>query len=156
MISPLFFTALGDACPKLINLHLDGDIPFEFHQVMALVLGSKYNLLPQEMLNELNAKQAAISHLQFSPQSLSPICSTLQQLQTSYCCGIRLSIFAVVFILRHFVMLKECQSLFATVGAVTLLYRRQLQPNGNPMTSSSDELDLVQWTANSPFNGLTY
>jgi len=37
----LFFTALGDSCPKLITLKLLGHLPFGIQQVLALMLGKK-------------------------------------------------------------------------------------------------------------------
>jgi len=146
-----FFTALGDACPKLINLDLDGDIPVEARQLFALVLGSKYDILTRQLRDQLMADEL-LTHLQFSVESLSPICSTLERLQTSRCCGIRLSEHAAAFTLRHFAKLKECPSLLSTVEAVNSLYKQKQQPIGIPVNWSSEH-DLVKWTVNAPFQG---
>ena len=149
-----FFTALGVACPKLINLDLDGDIPVESRQLLALVLGSKYDQLTRRLHDQLTADDV-FTYLQFSAQSLSPICSTLERLQTSRCCGIRLSKQAAAFTLRHFANLKECPFILSTAEAVNLLYKHQMWPIGIPVTWSSEH-DFVQWTVNASFHGIIY
>ena len=76
----LFFAALGDSCPKLITLELLGDLPFGIQQVLALVLGKKLQMLPLHFLEEVGGEDV-LAELQFTPESLTPICNSLKTIK---------------------------------------------------------------------------
>ena len=154
-----FFAALGDTCPKLTTLDLGFGIPFEFNHLLALVLGRKRQLLPQYLLSQLRTSGPSLANLQFSAQSVTPICSALQQLKVG---RYFLASHTGVFILRHFPKLQTCQSTTSFAQAVLNLHKttQQQQMNGSPssstspvQTSSDGELGVIQWTVNSPFQG---
>ena len=93
-----FFSSLGYSCPQLTTLCLH-QIPFGADQFLALVLGNKKNLLPPEFPKDFDG----LKDLQFSPESVSPICSSLKELcfykdQDDKC---------VPFFLRHFKRLEK-------------------------------------------------
>ena len=71
-----FFSCLGQSCPQLASLCLDEDWPFDVDQVLALVLGSKRALLPLEFPKDANK----LADVQFSSESLNPICNSLKTL----------------------------------------------------------------------------
>ena len=150
-----FFTALGESCPKLIKLHIDTLDQVRFHHLIALVLGKRQELLPQQFIDQLlNADPSSLAHLQFTPQSVTPICSTLQQLNLGSCLGYQE--IPVDFILRHFPILQQC--LDTSGGVVRLLHQQQQQQldvASEPTTfqRSSEELGLIEWAVNAPFHG---
>jgi len=117
-----------------------------------LVLGKSMELLPQQFTDQLDADSFSFAHLQFTPQSVTPICSTLQQLNVLS--GFR-PIEASQFILRHFSNLQEYSD--ARGGVVRLLHQQQqqLDVTSEPTTfqRSSEELGLIEWTVNAPFHG---
>ena len=147
-----FFASLGESCPKLIQLEIFY-ILFRFHHLLPLVLGKKRELLPQQFMDQLNADHSLLAHLQFTPQCVTPICSTIQKLNVNEFSGF--NPIHGAFILRHFSNLQ--QSLDVRGRAVCLLHQ-QLQPNvtSEPTTfqRSSEELGLIEWTVNAPFRGI--
>jgi hypothetical protein len=145
-------------------LDLGFGVFFGINQLFALVLGSKRDLLPQQLLDQIVANHSSIFHLQFSDSSLSPICSTLQQLALSSTSFYNLNEQTFVFLLRHFPKLQKYQVglLSSILKPLQLLHEQNQQQQLNirnltpPATSqvSSEELGLVlQWTVNSPFQG---
>jgi hypothetical protein len=153
-----FLAALGDV--KLTSLHLDFDFPVGMEQLLALVLGRKRQLLPQQLRDQLRTDTWRWTDLQFSAHSVSPMCSTLLKLD------LRLNeesiankSYLVAFILRHFPKMQECLSRgkpgLDTVHAVCMLHQ-QLSDNLNySITSqnSSFEHGFIEWTLNAPFRG---
>ena len=102
-----FHEALGESCPKLKNLQLCGNLfPFGTNQLLALILGKKRSLLPRELFNII-AIDPAVAHFQFSRESLTPICSSLERFKTGFGRGIFSAADTVAFIFRHFSQLKE-------------------------------------------------
>ena len=147
-----FFASLGESCPKLIKLHIDG-IEIEFHHLLALVLGKKRELLPQHFVDQLDADPSSLAHLQFTPQSVAPIFSTLQQLNV-------LSEFGFnpihgAFILRHFSKLQQSVDVCGEVVRILHQQQQQLDVTSESTTfqRSSEELGLIEWTVNAPFHG---
>ena len=96
-----FFAALGDSCPNLICLNVGGRIHVGLDHLVALVLGNKRKLFPQLLIDRYNAHHwgddsAFITHLQFARESVTPVCSTLEQLNIHI-----LNHEKVAFVLRH-------------------------------------------------------
>jgi hypothetical protein len=152
-----FFTALGSSCPKLISLNLDSFIlyrNFGLDHLLALVIGKKREVLPQELIIELSAKfNSSLAHLLFSRHCITPICFTLQELNFGY-----LTCQQTAFTLRHFPKLQKLQANLTEDGvgrAVCLLWQQQQHPNVIPSTTnlSSLELGCIEWTINAPFHG---
>ena len=163
----LFFTALGDSCPKLITLKLLGDLPFGIQQVLALMLGKKRELLPQDFLEEIGGEES-LAEVQFAPESLTPICHSLKSIEhinsgdclnTAFC-----SIAAsVAFILRHFRQLQtweDSKQDAKILGAVVQLLHQQQQrwavgiKSSKQQSRMSIQLGLIQWAVNVPFSGI--
>lgn len=154
-----FFSALGDL--HLINLDLGGDFPFYgTDQLTALMFGKKRELLPQHLLSQMTIDSSFLAHLQFSEQSLTPICSSLVLFKVeSWKVNIRMRTATVAFILRHFHRLRNCDLSEMYNGssypsqAIYLLHRQQLNAI-HPITSQSSSVALgtVQWTADAPFH----
>lgn len=152
-------------------MKLGEGIPFGHLQLLALVLGRKYDLLPQQLHEQLRANSSSVAHLQFSNKSLSPICLTLLRLKlypSKLLCHLltpkiskQEKVFAA-FILRHFKMMQEYHRpllrIHSTAEAVYLLHKHQQQPSGIPVTgrSSSQGLGLIEWTVNAPFHGMVW
>ena len=157
-----FFTALGESCPKLILLCLGGDFNIDSKPdlLLALVLGKQLELLTPQLLDQLSTDISSLAHLQFTPQSATPICSTLQELDVY-----DLQPYHISFILRHFPKMQKCCSSYPGDSgnglAVCLLHQQQQQhPNLSQRSTfqiSSGELGLiVQWTVNAPFLGIFF
>ena len=140
-----FFAALGEL--NLTSLQIRGDIPFEMDQLLAFALGKRRQLIPQSLLDKITNENC--NHLQFSCESLNPICSSLRQLKVAM-----RGMSPTLFLLRHFRQLIQCQSA-ALTGAVQLLHQQQInQPeDGISFHRSSEVLGAIQWTNNAPFNG---
>ena len=62
-----FFTLLGESFTELVHLELVGKIPFGLEQLLALVLGKRRSLIPQQLLDQLRFGKSSVAHLQFSP-----------------------------------------------------------------------------------------
>jgi hypothetical protein len=151
-----FFTALGPSCPKLISFNLvnfEVSTFFGFDHLLALVIGKKREVLPQQLLFELNDNHSSFAHLYFSRQCVTPICSNLLELNIG-----DLTSQQSAFTLRHFPKLKKCQASLTdggVSGAVCLLWQQQQRPDVIPSTTnlSSKELGCIEWTINAPFHG---
>ena len=140
-------TALGEDFPKIRSLEIDSDIPFGEEQLLALVLGRRRELLlltPHRLQKKLRVDDSTVAV--FCAQSLSPICSTLQQLKLFVSnIIIGLSKNMVAFILRRFVNLNKMSrshSSFTVAQAVQLLHQQQLQSEANPLNGQNVSLDL--------------
>ena len=157
----LFFAALGDSCPKLITLELLGDLPFGIQQVLALVLGKKLQMLPLHFLEEVGGEDV-LAELQFTPESLTPICNSLKTIKHNISNGCFNPIFcssvaSMAFILRHFGQLEiweDSRQDFGILGTVIeLLHQQFIAPscshNQQTMTETSG---LIQWTMAVPFS----
>ena len=70
-----FFSSLGQCC-CLASLDL-AKIPFSVDQVLAMILGKKQKLLTPHFSLQSHSQ---LRNLQFSPESLSPICKSLRYL----------------------------------------------------------------------------
>jgi hypothetical protein len=156
-----FFTSLGESCPKLIRLDLSGDSSFSLKHLSALILGKKHGLLPQQLVDQFDASDSLVAHLQFTPQSVTPICSSLQQLNVN-CKGGLFRKHEVAFILRHFPKLQTFTAFitYSLAEAVHLLHKQQQEQNStkeatNTYQQSSEELGLIEWTVNAPFHGIS-
>jgi len=153
---PLFIS-LGQSCPNLICLHFAGNFAMflNLQHLLALVLGKKIELLPQQLVLQLNSNNSSVAHMQFTPQSVTPICSSLQQLGV-YCLGKEEAAFA----LRHFPKLKKCQAKSIEGGdgeAILLLHRQKKESSLICPTNhlqSSKSLGLIEWTLDAPFQGI--
>ena len=156
-----FCTTLGDACPQLGSLELElDDSSLSKSYVLALVLGKRLGLFPEQTLNDCR-----FAHLQFTSGSCTPICKTLRQFKIlSYDWVIPSGV--VAFILRHFPNLQEfTQSTslsFPNPFAVELLWEQQqlLTHPDSPLLSisgqNSDELGHIEWIINAPFEGIYF
>jgi hypothetical protein len=154
------FSSLSQSCSRLATLSL-GKIPFDSNQVLALMLGSKRALLPRTFPKE----SAKLISIQFTAESVSPICSSLKCLH--YDCDEAADDCnspPLAFILRHFKNLEKLDCLSCGKWAkgngmaVQNLHQSyntckslRLQKNS---ISSSVELGLIQWTVNAPFTGI--
>ena len=101
-----FFESLGESCPRLTRLQLGGDFCFGINQLLAVMLGRRRSLVPQELLDKI-AVFPTLAHLRFTQESLTPICSSLQRFK----CGFKPNFFSssatVAFVYRHFCQLQE-------------------------------------------------
>ena len=168
------FISLGQSLSQLASLHL-AQLPFGTDQLLALILGSKHSLLP---LN-FSTQAAKLLDLQFTPESTSPICSSLKQLilecdqSTGYFCQYKLPLIALVY--RHFTQmenygLKNCKHLILFANPLSpvfqQLHTKQKINIGNRKsprlleknitTKSCKELGLLQWIVDAPFNGIYF
>ena len=165
------FISLGQSLSQLATLHL-AQLPFGADQLLALILGSKHALLPPNF----STQEALFLDLQFTPESISPICSSLKHLiyesdgMTSVC-HFRLPCAALVY--RHFrnlniYVLIDCKHASPFVNPVLAvfqpLHKKEKMNIGNrksprlleknTTTKSCKELGLLQWIADAPFNGI--
>ena len=159
----LFFEALGDSCPNLITLELLGHLPFGIQQIIALMLGKKRELLPQHFMEEIGGEDA-LAELQFTPESVTPICNSLKHLKHINSDGCLNRVFCssastVAFILRHFRQLEKWEDSKQTVGilsAVVQLLHQQFMAPGcsyNQQQTMTKTSGLIQWTMAVPFSG---
>ena len=165
------FISLGQSLSHLASLHL-AQLPFNTDQLLALILGTKHPLLPPNF----STQEANFLDLQFTPESTSPICSSLIHLlyecdgMTSVC-HFRSPCAALVY--RHFRNLKayalidrKQQILFVNplLPVFQQLHKKQKINIGNrksprlleknTTTKSCKELGLLKWIADAPFNGI--
>lgn len=162
------FSSLGHTCPLLIALHL-GKVPFETAQVLALVLGGKQAILPEDF--SIDAQQ--LTDIQFSPESITPICYSLKYFR--YDCDVEKSVCQyppVALFLRHFRNLlrfdrpvckhrnpAEDDMKNAVVPTIKHWYEeKRLGENSclqgiNIITKTCEELGFIQWTTDAPFTG---
>ena len=165
------FISLGQSLSQLATLHL-AQLPFGTDQLLALILGSKHALLPPNF----STQAAKLLDLQFTPESTSPICSSLKQLilecdKSVYFCQYKLPQIALVY--RHFSQMENygrsnCKHpiLFANplLPVFQQLHKKQKINIGNRKsprlleknitTKSCKELGLLQWIVDAPFNGI--
>jgi hypothetical protein len=95
-----------------------------------------------------------LAHLQFNRECITPICSTLQQLNVD---DDSISEEELAFILRHFPKLQKFSSAYHHGEAVRVLYQQQQQNSNLEATAyqqSSEEMGLIEWTLNAPFHGI--
>ena len=157
-----FFSSLGESCPQLSSLRL-GKIPFGTDQVLALVLGGKQVLLPPEFPTQT----AILADVQFSPESVSPICNSLKKL----CYGCEedkpCPVSPVIFLLRHIKnlqMWKNCCGKRRGDARIILKWLQKksarkssrLLQNNKTATISTEGNGSIQWTLDAPFNGIAY
>ena len=152
-----FFSSLGESCPQLSSLRL-GKIPFGTDQVLALVLGSKRALLPPAFPKDVEK----LADVQFSPDSVSPICNSLKKL--CYDCDDIKPCFKppTIFFLRHIKNLEVWKLCMCKRQEETQIILKWLQKKKarkslrllqkNKKTTSSS----IQWTYDSPFSGIVY
>ena len=150
-----FFKWLGESCPKLICFKLSDRVVvrFKLECMLSLVLGKKRDLLPQQLVDKLkDYHSTGATHLQFTPESVTPICSTLQQLKL----GMMLSPESTAFVFRHFSNLQKFSSSDSVGEALLLLHEQQQQyiTPEPPSERSSLELGHIKWTLNAPFRGI--
>lgn len=148
-----FFEALGESCPKLTHLQLECVFSFGIHQLLALMLGRKRLLLPQELIDQLSSG-SVVTNLQFSPQSLTPICSSLQRFKS---CSRPVSFLSLAFLYRHFSQLHEWvhgSSSFDMLQILRLLEQHKTSGISIAAQNSSEDLGLLQWTLNAPFQSI--
>ena len=108
-------------------------------------------------MDQLDADPSSLANLQFSPQCVTPICSTLQELDLH-----DLQSYHISFILQHFPKMRKCRSSFVRDSgdglAVCLLHQQQQRQNLSPRFTfqiSPEELGLiVQWTVDAPFHDI--
>ena len=159
----LFYEALGDSCPNLITLQLLGHLPFGIQQVLALMLGKKQELLPQHFLEEIGDEDA-LAELQFTPESLTPICNSLKTMKHINSAGCLNPVYcstvaSVAFILRHFRQLEKWEDSKQTVGilsaVVQLLHQQFMAPSCsyNQQQTMTKTSGLIKWTMAVPFSG---
>ena len=161
------FVTLGKSFNQLTVLRL-GKMPFEIDQVVALMLGDKRALLPSQFPKDFEK----LIDVQFTPESLSPICFSLKELH--YTCDATRNVCQfqpVAFILRHFRKLEKFGSRnceHATTNrqfeknsiSHSILHwhkqcgtRKSLRLQGKNVKRNSEELGLIEWTVGSPFTG---
>ena len=157
-----FFSSLGECCPQLSSLHL-GKIPFGTDQVLALVLGGKQVLLPPEF-----PKQTEIlADVQFSPESVSPICNSLKKICYGYEEDKPCPVPPVIFLLRHIKHLqmwkngcgKRCgdaRIILKWLQKKSARKSSRLLQNNKTATISTEGNGSIQWTLDAPFNGIAY
>ena len=156
-----FFSSLGQSCPQLTNLTL-GEVPFGTDQILALMLVPKRALLPPDFPKHAEK----LMDLQFTSESISPICNTLKELHISC---YKNPVLPVAFILRHFRQLERFKCSFThlcgrisesndiIVAAVLHLHQQQSARRSSRQKlinkKSSEELGFIEWTVQSPFIG---
>ena len=167
-----FCASLGNVCPRLSILQLD-DISFGTLELISLLLGPRLELFPQELLDEMATENYStkLSRLEFSPNCLTPICSTLKQLKHSHSLSLDDAMACrcwdnyVIFVLRHLRQLQvfkhDCirqTTPWSQTAAVIFLHQEQLEERSetsdSTFTTSSNHLGTIQWTFNSHFTGI--
>ena len=159
-----FFSSLGESCPQLSSLRL-GKIPFGTDQVLALVLGSKRALLPPAFPKDVEK----LADVQFSSDSVSPICNSLKKLCIDCDEDKPCSKPPTIFLLRHIKNLevwKNCsnQRQGETHTILKWLLRKSARKSPRLLqkmktttaSSSEDMMSSIQWTTDSPFSGMAY
>ena len=125
-----FFEVLGESCSKLTDLQLGVELPFGVRQLLALMFERRRRirrraLLHQEFIDQIAIDPAAV-HLQFFPENLFPICSSLQRFTSCNSTISRLfSPGIIALFLRHFPQLQElefdgCYSFFLQRIGITV------------------------------------
>lgn len=171
-----FYSNLGHYCPQLAALQL-ARVNLSIEKLLALMLGDKQALLPPDFHKDYKTK---FINVQFTPESLHPICSSLKELRLEeiayyhyYDQGSDSFIPPASFILRHFRQLEKLNgsadyghgptNLDCTVKTAVLhLHKQQLarrssrQQQINTNRRSSKELGVIEWTVKSPFIGIYY
>ena len=156
-----FFTSLGQSCPQLVTLRV-GKVPFGVEQVLALVLGSKRALLPPAFPKDVEK----LADVQFSPNSVSPICNSLKKLcfdcdDDEPC--------STIFLLRHIKNMQIWKNCWCERQEETQIILKWLQKKSarksprllqkmktTTASSSEDMMSSIQWTYDSPFSGMAY
>ena len=147
----LFFSQLGEACPKLTHLILGHDKEFKQNQQINLVLGPRAKLFLQYVGDVQKTDWAAY---QFNEDSITPICKILKYLKTNqriFGIGTELTS-QLCFLLRHMPQLEELDVADRGLGDALLLFYRNSRRRWNnalkPWSRCAGPI-RVQWTTNS-------
>ena len=156
--STLFLSTLGESCPNLKQLNIKS-LPVGIPQLLALMFGPRLDLIRQSWRVENEEIRSELHKYQFSKESLTPVCSSLQQLKVNWvdweddCLWDNSS--TVAFVLRHFPQLRKLSKCchqhanFAS-SAVCLLYKTT---HGDAV-ATAQALGFIEWTVNAPFSGI--
>jgi hypothetical protein len=86
-LSP-FFTHLGCSCSNLASLQLGEEpnnyLSFSFQDLLALVLGEEADIVPHSIRQQLLKAMPTLYVIQFSKDSVTPICQSLKVLKIHY------------------------------------------------------------------------
>ena len=158
------FTSLGQSCPQLVTLCV-GRVPFGTEQVLALVLGSKRALLPPAFPKDVEK----LADVQFSPNSVSPICNSLKKLCFDCDDDEPCSKPPTIFLLRHIKNMQIWKNCWCERQEETQIILKWLQKKSarksprllqkmktTTASSSEDMMSSIQWTTDSPFSGMAY
>ena len=111
------------------------------------------------VLNQLAINPTA-AHLQFSLESLTPICASLKRFKGCFQPVLFSSSSRIVALLfRHSSQLQELDlgDYFPLCSTLQLLHeQQQREPNGATGVNSSEKLGLIQWTLDAPFHGILF
>jgi hypothetical protein len=155
-----FFTWLGTDLPGLTSLEIGGTIPLRIQELLKLMLGKKEELIPKATkILMCTTQKSELQHIEFTPESLTPICHNLTELKVNFNQKKQNRHVAILaFVLRNFRQLKNFpQSPLLVSLTLNKLRERQLEPldKFNPRTESMTSRDLgtVRWTLDAPFVG---
>ena len=175
--SLLLLNQLGITCPQLTHLCL-GSFFFENDHILALVLGGRDAILPENVIDQVNwgTENNSVHLLEFNPMCLSPLCNTLKILELnnhdppdervkpfefpSY--YMPQSTFAFAFRhLRNLEVLKQgpymSYSYFAAYAVQILHQSLQVESAVREETiihrRNASNIFFLKWTFDSPFNG---
>lgn len=167
-----FFTALGNSCPKLTVLKLH-NFSWGTLEFLALFLGPQLNLVPQSLQEAVTLYASSdedLAYLEFSPDSLTPICNSLKELShvhRDYRIGTCVLCDSTsIFVLRHLRQLEnidhQCNNHDSVVDAVQFLHQEQSSSCSQnedddlvtTVTRSSEQLGCISYTYNPIFTGI--
>ena len=159
--APLFIS-MGNM--RLTCLELGGKIPLTGRLLMFLMLGNRRELLPENLKHQIELDPHFHTHhrLQFTQESLTPICSSLRRLKHNVKDVNSLETKSLALLLRHFVQLQKFEYDVATVfqgKTVQLLYEQKhpsIEVVATSEERSSAELGCIQWNWNAKFHGNIY
>ena len=157
--STLFLSTLGESCPNLKKLNIKS-LPVGIPQLFALMFGPRLDFIRQSWRVENEQVRSELHKYQFTKESLTPVCSSLQKLKVNWvdweddCMWDNSS--TVAFVLRHFPQMRnlsECchQHVNFASSAVRLLYKTQFDDTTETTTHT---LGSIKWTVNAPFSGI--
>ena len=158
---PLFIS-LGNM--RLTCLELGGKIPLTGRWLMFLMLGNRSEFLPENLRPHQIELDTQIPLLQFTQESLTPICSSLRRLKHNGLDVISLETKCLALLLRHFVQLQKFEYDVAYQDVfqgktVQLLYEQKhptIEVVSTSEERSSAELGCIQWNLNAKFHGSIY
>ena len=173
----VFFTHLGCSCPNLTSLELgeQDSLQFSLQHVLALVLGEEADIFPHSVRQQAQKAMPNLYLLQFSNESVTPICKSLKVLKIHYGrhqVPIEMQVKSTAFLLRHFPQLEiievkfyqsgivsipccsiAIQLLHATHQLLNVLTGEEMQENEITREGSKGQFHSLKWINTSPSQG---